>query len=356
LEEITFSGQVVTGTGKAASFTQLQWARDQFITQLGIDPYPGTLNLLLDTPSDQTEWARLKGTDGRRVTSPNNEWCDARCYPIQMEGRLPGAILYPEVPGYPENQVEIISPLHLRLELGLKDGDRFTLTVNRPLPVKAVLFDVDGTLVDSVTAYWKVAERAAAPYGIDIPLSIIKHALNIGHPTFWEMVVPEELPDQAEIIAKAKQEARQMWPEIIDQYGRVFPGTKETLILLKEQGFRLAIMTGSSGGSLRPLKEAELLGFFDVTITARDVSQRKPHPAGLLKCAEALGISPEEAVYVGDSQIDIQASQAAGMASIAVLSGAGESANLSAHNPDWIIHSLAQLPEIVHLDGLREEI
>jgi phosphoglycolate phosphatase-like HAD superfamily hydrolase len=60
-----------------------------------------------------------------------------------------------------------------------------------------------------------------------------------------------------------------------------------------------------------------------------------------------LGVQPGEAVYVGDTPLDAQASRAGGLASVAVLSGAGNSAELSAADPDWIIHSHARLPEIV---------
>jgi len=82
-------------------------------------------------------------------------------------------------------------------------------------------------------------------------------------------------------------------------------------------------------------------------VTGKDVTRRKPAPEGLLKCATALRIAPHEAVYVGDTPLDVQASRAAGMASVGVLSGAGDSALLSATGPDWIVHSHTGLPEII---------
>ena len=60
-------GTVVTGRGEGAAFTQLEWARQQFVERLGIDPFPGTLNLILDSPVDLEGWGDLKAGAGRAV-------------------------------------------------------------------------------------------------------------------------------------------------------------------------------------------------------------------------------------------------------------------------------------------------
>jgi hypothetical protein len=232
---LTLSGQVVTGLGQGATFTQLEWARQQFITQLGIDPYPGTLNLRLTGAAELAAWLNLKAQPGLRIVPPDSAWCQARGYPVRVAGRLPGAIICPEIPAYPEAQVEIIAALSLREVLSLQDRDVVPLEVAQPLPVRAVVFDVDGTLVDT----------------------------------------------------------------------------------------------------------------FEVIITGAQVSRPKPDPEGLLRCAAALGVKPEEAVYVGDTPVDVQTSRAAGTAAVSVLSGAGDSALLSAAAPDWLIYSHTQLPDIL---------
>lgn len=341
------SGHVVTGEGEGASFTQVPWARDQFITKLGIDPHPGTLNLLLDSPIDQAHWTELKAEAGYIVAAPDPSWCNARCYPIHIAGWLPGAIIFPEVPNYPEAQVEIISALPLRKKLSLVDGASLSLEINRLLQVRAVLFDVDGTLVDSVEAYRVVAEYAAAPYGIPITDDVVRHALNTNHPNFWDLVVPANRPNRAELIGEIKKEAFRRWPEVLRQYGRLIPGLSQALEVLQGRGLSLGIVTGSRGGSLQPLEDAGLMEFFEVIVTRQNIKQRKPHPEGLLKGVADLGVEPGEAVYVGDSVVDIQAGRAAHMASVAVLSGAGDSALLSIEGPDWIIHTCSHLPEVL---------
>ncbi|MFQ5611611.1 MAG: HAD-IA family hydrolase [Anaerolineae bacterium] len=344
---MTFAGRVVTGLGAGASFTQVTWAREQFLARLGIDPYPGTLNLILDEPADLGRWAELKAQAGQLLASPDPAWCNARCYPVRVGGRVPGAIVFPEVPDYPEAQVEVIAALPLREQLSLADGDRLSLQVSLPLAVRAAIFDVDGTLVDSVEAYRVVAELAAAPHGIEITPEVVRHALNTNHPSFWELVVPDNEPNPAALIDAMKREARRQWPQVLRRHGRVFPGLGRTLETLRDRGMRLAIVTGSHGGSLQPLREAGLLQLFETVVTGRDVERRKPDPEGLHQSLAALGVGPDEAVYIGDTPIDVQASRSAGMASVGVLTGAGDSAQLSTAGPDWVVQTHARLPDIL---------
>jgi HAD superfamily hydrolase (TIGR01509 family) len=344
---LTLTGQVVTGLGQGASFTQLDWVRPQFVTKLGIDPHPGTLNLRLRHPADLTRWAGLKRQAGCPLIPPNRAWCEARGYPVRIARRLPGAIILPDVPGYPETQVEVIAALPVRQELGLTDGDNLILEISQPLSVRAVIFDVDGTLVDTVDAYHIVAELVAAPYGLTISRETVRYALNNNHPTFWELVTPLEHPNRLELMEAMKQEAMRRWPEVLRQHGRIMPGLRQTLETLKGRGLRLAIVTGSQSGSFQPLREEGLLDFFEIVVTGAEVTRPKPDPEGLLKCAAALGVEPGQAVYVGDAPTDVRASRAAGMAAVSVLSGAGDSALLSAAGPDWLIYSHARLPEII---------
>ncbi|HLE30336.1 MAG TPA: HAD-IA family hydrolase [Anaerolineales bacterium] len=341
-------GRVVSGRGAGAAFTQLDWARQQFLERLGIDPYPGTLNLILDAPADLARWTDLRIGPGRPVIPPDPQWCNARCYPVRLAGRLPGAIVLPDVPDYPEAQVEIIAALPLRERLSLADGDRLSLDISRPLSVRAVIFDVDGTLVDSLEAYHVVAEMAAVPHGILVTREAVRHALNTNR-MFWDLILPPDQPDREGLIHRLKEEAVRQWPEVLRAHGRVFPGLRETLETLRARGAQLGIVTGSREGVFQPLRENGLLGFFGAVVTGKDVRRRKPDPEGLLKCVATLGVRPDEAVYVGDTPLDVQASRAAGLASAAVLTGAGDSALLSAEGPDWIVASHARLPDVLYI-------
>ena len=285
---VTISGRLVTGQGQGASFTRLPWAREQFLARLGIDPHPGTLNLVLDEADAREGWQALRALPGEPIQPPEPSFCAARCYPARLEGWLPGAIVLPEVPGYPASQVEVISALPLRETLSCSDGDRISLEASDPLRVRGVLFDVDGTLVDSLEAF-----RVAAAC--------------------------------------------------------VVPGLRETLETLRGRAACLGIATGSDEASYEPLHREGLMGYFAAVVTGGDVEPRKPDPEVLLECAAALGVEPSEAVYVGDTPLDIAAAKAAGMAAVAVLTGAGDSAQLSRSGPDRIIASVAVLPDLLEV-------
>ena len=122
-------GQLITGIGQGKRFTRLEWARQQFMDKLGIDPFPGTINLVIGDSESMKVWNRLKGTLGVRIDNPNDgpHDCDARCYPVSIEGQIDGAIVLPEVAGYSPLQIEVIAAKRVCDVLGIEDGDSLTL-------------------------------------------------------------------------------------------------------------------------------------------------------------------------------------------------------------------------------------
>jgi CTP-dependent riboflavin kinase len=124
-------GRLATGRGRGKHFTQLDWAREQFLAKLGIDPFPGTINLIVDDPESIKVWNRLKGTPGVRIDNPNDgpHDCDARCYPVSIDGQIDAAIVLPEVAGYSPVQIEIIAAMRVRDALSIVDGDSLRLEI-----------------------------------------------------------------------------------------------------------------------------------------------------------------------------------------------------------------------------------
>ena len=124
-------GRIVSGEGRGRHFTRLDWARRQFIDKLGIDPYPGTVNLIVADADSKSVWDRLKDTPGVRISNPNEDIqdCSARCYRVSIGGHVDGAVVFPEVAEYAEDQVEIIAALGVRNALGTSDGDSLTLEI-----------------------------------------------------------------------------------------------------------------------------------------------------------------------------------------------------------------------------------
>lgn len=124
-------GLLTSGAGKGQHFTQIDWARRQFIEKLGIDPSPGTVNLTVDGSESMSVWDEIKSTSGVRIDNPNDgsNDCNARCYPVLIEGRLDAAIVLPEVANYSTNRIELIAPIRVRDALDIRDGDTLILEV-----------------------------------------------------------------------------------------------------------------------------------------------------------------------------------------------------------------------------------
>lgn len=339
-------GRLVAGLGKAADFTRIDWVRRQLLERAGIDPHPGTVNLRIEDTANLARWRDWCSAPGHALAPEDADFCAARCYPVRIGSRIPAAVLVPEVPGYPPDKFELVAAVPVRSQLSLKEGDRIGVELCRPYPAKAVLFDIDGTMVDSIGAYLEVARVAAAPHGFAVSAEQVRRSLS-GGGRFWNEVLPQDLPEREAVMQQMSAHAARAWPGVLREHARVFAGLAQTLDTLKRAGLLLGIVSGARAEVLELLREDGILDRFDAVVLGADVARRKPDPEGLLKCLASLGIAADQAIYVGDTQIDIQASRAAGMHAVAVLSGAADSAQLSLCEPDRLIWSHASLPEIV---------
>lgn len=335
-------GRLVRGLGRAADFTQLDWVRQQLIALAGIDPHPGTVNLILESEHNRKLWQSWRDRPGHAMKSALPAFCDARCYPVRLAGNIPAAVILPEVPGYPQDKLELVAALPLRQHLSLEEDSLVRVELCRPLPAEAILFDIDGTLVDSARAYLEVAREAAAPHGLEVTEQHVRHSLASGS-NFWKDVVPRDRSDYQAIMKSMTSHAKQVWPRVLREHGKVFAGLAESLAALKRNGYVLGIVSGAHPTVLELLRENAILDMFDAIILGVDVAKPKPDPEGIRKCLEKLGMAPAATVYVGDTPIDIQTSRAAGVHSVGVLTGAGSSASMSAQAPDRLIHSFANL-------------
>lgn len=343
----SLSGTLVSGLGKASDFTRLDWVRGQLIELAGIDPHPGTFNLAITGAEARTLWQHWRSAGGEVIQPGDPAFCSARCYPARIGGRVPAAIVVPDVPGYPEEKLELVAALHVRDHLSLAEGQRIDIELCQPLRARAVLFDIDGTMVDSIDAYHEVARRAAEPLGLTVTAQHVRNALATGS-NFWKAVVPDGAPDCDAVRKQLTARAVAEWPAVLREHCHLFDGLAQTLDALKQAGMLLGIVSGARPEVLELLKSEAILERFDAVFLGADVSRRKPHPEGLLKCLERLDVAPQEAIYVGDTQVDILASRAAGVQSIGVLTGAADCATLTACWPDRLVSSHSRLPAVIH--------
>lgn len=351
-------GIVSTGAGQAAGFTALAWVRAAFLDHAGIDPWPGTLNVQLVDEAARAAWAQVRATGGVLLPAADAGSCDAELWPVSLlpaatasgsrgaGTAIPAAVVVPKVPGYPGDRLELVSPVALRATLALGDGDGVAVRAARPPPeLEAVVFDVDGTLVDSVGAYQVAASRAAAPYGFQVDAAMVRLALD-GDVPFWPLVLGERAGDET-LVAALREATRQVWPEVLREHVRCFADARATVEALLARGLRLGICTASGGETLAALEEAGILGLFEVVVTARDVTHRKPHPEGLLRCLDQLGVAPGRAAYVGDTAVDVRASRAAGLWPVGVLTGAGDGVTLARAGVGRLARNLQSVPVLL---------
>jgi len=116
---------VFSDLGVGGRFVAIPWVRGQLRRLLGAEPFPGTLNLRL---SDPEPVRRLRGLPGPEVVPEEPGYCRAKCFPAELRGVM-ALVLIPLVAGYPEDKLELVSPLKLKEALGLRDGDEVELEV-----------------------------------------------------------------------------------------------------------------------------------------------------------------------------------------------------------------------------------
>jgi riboflavin kinase len=126
LETLCLKGKVFSGKGEGATFLRLSWARRQIKEKLGFSPYAGTLNIRLTRASTRTK-RTLMNKPGAEI-SPVPGHYSGRLFRANLMN-LECALIVPEVPGYPEDIVEVISSANLRERLHLVDGAQCEVVV-----------------------------------------------------------------------------------------------------------------------------------------------------------------------------------------------------------------------------------
>lgn len=127
-ETLQLVGEASSGLGEGASFTRLEWVRREFLARLGFDPYPGTFNLIMGGPAWEEAQRRMARDPGIAIT-PEAGFCAAKCFHVVVGGCITGAVVFPEIPGYPPDKFEVVSAVPVRLALGVGDGDSVAVSI-----------------------------------------------------------------------------------------------------------------------------------------------------------------------------------------------------------------------------------
>jgi pyrophosphatase PpaX len=179
-----------------------------------------------------------------------------------------------------------------------------------------VLFDLDGTLIDSGAAILASFHHATETvlgrrYADDVVMASVG-----GHGIHRQMAAFDE--DRVDdLVAAYRAHNVELYRDI-----RLFAGVEPVLEALRDEERKLGVVTVKSRMTVDLTFELLPLGeYFDVVVSGDDVTEHKPDPAGLLRALELLDASPGDAAYVGDSPFDLQAATAAGIGSVGVTWG-----------------------------------
>lgn len=213
--------------------------------------------------------------------------------------------------------------------------------------LKAVIFDLDGTLLDTIGdlagAGNHVCEERGWPRHTEAEF---RQMVGYGIPNLVEKFTPEEHRDEA-TLAAALAEFQRFYGA--HQRDRTVPydGIPAMLAALKRRGPRLAVYSNKADEFSRSLAEHFFPGTFDAILGKRPGIPGKPDPAGLRLLLSELDTAPEESVLVGDGETDVRSARNAGLRCVAVTWGFRSRESLLAEGPDAMADRPEELPELL---------
>jgi HAD superfamily hydrolase (TIGR01549 family) len=222
------------------------------------------------------------------------------------------------------------------------------------MTVKGMIFDVDGTLVDTNPAHVEAWRRAFLKLGYDVPTDRIVVEIGKGGDKLVPSILGEEVEKgRGEALRRAQKE--EFLAIAKRQHFRVFSGVPELFRALKNRSIRTALATSSDDKHLdATLTSAgiDLRSMADVVVTKNDAGASKPDPDVVVTAVEKLRLSPGQCAMVGDTVYDALACQAAGVVFMGVLSGGTSEAALLEAGARVVYRDVAHL--LVELDRALE--
>jgi len=214
--------------------------------------------------------------------------------------------------------------------------------------VRAVLFDLDGTLLDTIHDLAEAANRTLAELGRPTrPLEEIHSFVGKGIPHLVRRCMTENTFAEEAEIEQAVALFKGHYADVNGRATRIYEGVVETLQAMRAMGLKLACVTNKAGDFTLPLLERMGIDVhFDAVVSGDTLAVKKPDPATVRHACEAMGVAVGEALMIGDSANDAGAAQAAGMPVVLVRYGYSEGRPVDTIPCDALLSSM---PEVLPL-------
>jgi HAD superfamily hydrolase (TIGR01509 family) len=213
--------------------------------------------------------------------------------------------------------------------------------------LKAIIFDLDGTLTEFRLDYLSARKRALEELrrrGLATP----NMSQAMSFQTLLRLTRPRATDQEFEEVKAAFHHILEEVEAQAANAARAQPGALEVLRRLRARGLKLALVTNNGRrGTATTLELTGLKGLFDVVITREDAPAMKPEGDGLREALARLGVNPQEALFVGDGTIDILAARRAGVPSVAVATGPIPLKELLKARPDYLAATVREVSDLV---------
>lgn len=218
--------------------------------------------------------------------------------------------------------------------------------------VKAVVFDLDGTLCDTICDLADAVNFALSSLGCpNHPTETIKTFVGNGIRNLIETSLPYDKRDEKTVNAASEWFFKYYKIHFADKT-KAFEGVNQTLLGLRERGIRLAVCTNKEDGMAKAVVKSLFGDSFDIVIGNSDRFPLKPAPDSVLHIINEIGVKTEETVFIGDSDVDIITAKNAGIKSIGVTWGFRSKNELLENGCDAIAEHPSDIIKII--DGTKE--
>lgn len=221
-----------------------------------------------------------------------------------------------------------------------------------PLPLKAVLLDLDGTLLDTVADIATAANQMRASLGFaPLDAALIRTFVGKGIPNLVSKTLKDAVGEVGPTALKvAIANFERQYEKCFGDSSVPYPGVVDGLNALKAKGLRLGCITNKAEKFTLPLlAKTGLAGYFEITVSGDSLPEKKPHPLPLTHAAGFFGCAPAEMLLIGDSLNDAQAARAAGSPVFIVPYGYNEGQELRGLDCDAFIDDVPSALKFVKL-------